>query len=215
MALIYETNFPNILYRGKVRDTYALDDDLLLMISTDRVSAFDVVFPTGIPGKGVILSELSKFWFQLTSKIIDNHFIDLAKDKPDLEAITNPDLFKALSEQEMSRAMVVKKAERIDVECICRGHITGSAWEEYLRSGTVFGLKMPANMKEGDLFGEPIFTPTTKAEEGHDEPITIQQMQNMIGKELTDQLKNKTIELYSFARDYAKKRGIIIADIAM
>ena len=111
--------------------------------------------------------------------------------------------------------MVVKRAKRIDVECICRGHITGSAWEEYLRTGTVFGLKMPSDMKEGDQFKEPIFTPTTKAEEGHDEPITIKEMEDMIGKELTAELKEKTITLYSYARDYAKQRGIIIADTKM
>ncbi|MDA0770322.1 MAG: phosphoribosylaminoimidazolesuccinocarboxamide synthase [SAR202 cluster bacterium Casp-Chloro-G4] len=202
MTTINETNLPDMLYHGKVRDTYGLGDDQLLMIATDRISAFDVVLPTGIPEKGAVLSQISAFWFKKTSHIIPNHFIALATDRPDLDI--SPELAR--------RSMVVKRADRIDVECIVRGLITGSAWSEYRRSGTVSGQPMPAGLVEGDRFPEPIFTPTTKADEGHDESITIEEMEEMVGKDLTGRLAEVSIALYSYARDFASERGIIIAD---
>ena len=202
MTTITETNLPNMLYKGKVRDTYPLDNNQLLMIATDRTSAFDVVLPTGIAEKGVMLCEISAFWFDKTADIVPNHFVSLATDRTDLD----------IPEDLARRAMVVKKAERIDVECIVRGFITGSAWSEYRRSGTVSGVRMPEGMQEGDKFPEPLFTPTTKAEEGHDEAITIEEMEGMVGKDLTSQLAKISIALYEFARDYAMEKGIIIAD---
>ena len=191
-----------MLYRGKVRDTYDLGDGLLLMVATDRISAFDVVLPTGIPEKGAVLCQISAFWFDRTAHIVPNHFVALAADRADL----------GLSQDIARRAMVVKRAERIDVECIVRGYITGSAWSEYRRSGSVAGVQMPEGLREGDAFPEPLFTPSTKAEEGHDENITVAQMEDMVGKELTAQLGEASIAVYAAARDYALEKGILIAD---
>ena len=202
MTTIRETTLPNRLYQGKVRDTYDLGDGLLLMVATDRISAFDVVLPTGIPEKGAVLSQISAFWFDMTADIIPNHFVSLASDRSDL----------GLSDEIARRSMVVKRADRIDVECIVRGFITGSAWSEYRRSGTVAGQQMPEGLRDGDLFPEPLFTPSTKAEEGHDENITVAQMGDLVGKELTDRLAQASIDVYATARDYAKEKGIIIAD---
>ena len=191
-----------MLYRGKVRDTYDLGDGLLLMVATDRISAFDVVLPTGIPEKGAVLCQISAFWFDRTSHIVPNHFVALATDRADLD----------LPQDLARRAMVVKRADRIDVECIVRGYITGSAWSEYRRSGSVAGIPMPEGLREGDAFPEPLFTPSTKAEEGHDENITVAQMEDMVGKELTAQLSEASIAVYAAARDYALEKGILIAD---
>ena len=202
MTTIQETELPNMLYRGKVRDTYDLGDGLLLMVATDRISAFDVVLPTGIPEKGAVLCQISAFWFDKTSHIVPNHFVALATDRPDLD----------LPQDLARRAMVVKRADRIDVECIVRGYITGSAWSEYRRSGSVAGIQMPEGLREGDAFPEPLFTPSTKAEEGHDENITVAQMEDMVGKELTAQLSEASIAVYAAARDYALQKGILIAD---
>ena len=202
MTTIQETELPNMLYRGKVRDTYDLGDGLLLMVATDRISAFDVVLPTGIPEKGAVLCQISAFWFDRTSHIVPNHFVALATDRADLD----------LPQDLARRAMVVKRADRIDVECIVRGYITGSAWSEYRRSGSVAGIPMPEGLREGDAFPEPLFTPSTKAEEGHDENITVAQMEDMVGKELTAQLSEASIAVYAAARDYALQKGILIAD---
>jgi phosphoribosylaminoimidazole-succinocarboxamide synthase len=202
MTTIRETTLPNMLYRGKVRDTYDLGDGQLLMVATDRISAFDVVLPTGIPEKGAVLCQISAFWFEQTANIISNHFLALASERSGLD----------IPHELARRAMVVRKADRIDIECVVRGYITGSAWSEYRRQGTVAGHEMPPGMVEGDKFPEPLFTPTTKAEVGHDEPITIQQMEGMAGKDMTRRLMDTSIEVYSYARDFALKRGIIIAD---
>ena len=202
MTTIRETTLPNRLYQGKVRDTYDLGDGLLLMVATDRISAFDVVLPTGIPEKGAVLTQISEFWFDMTKDIIPNHFVCLATDRDDL----------GISDELARRSMVVKRADRIDVECIVRGFITGSAWGEYRRTGTVAGQPMPEGLQDGDMFPEPLFTPSTKAEEGHDENITVAQMEDMVGKELTERLSKASIEVYSTARDYAREKGIIIAD---
>ena len=202
MTTIRETTLPNRLYQGKVRDTYDLGDGLLLMVATDRISAFDVVLPTGIPEKGAVLTQISEFWFDMTKHIIPNHFVCLATDRDDL----------GISDELARRSMVVKRADRIDVECIVRGFITGSAWGDYRRTGTVAGKQMPEGLQDGDMFPEPLFTPSTKAEEGHDENITVAQMEDMVGKELTERLSEASIKVYSTARDYAREKGIIIAD---
>ena len=202
MTTITETSLPNMLHKGKVRDTYDLGDGRLLMIATDRISAFDVVLPTGIPEKGAVLCQISAFWFERTSHLIPNHYIALAAEVADLD----------ISEEIARRSMVVRRAERIDVECVVRGYITGSALSEYRRSGTVSGKPMPEGMVEGDKFPEPLFTPTTKAEVGHDEAITVEQMEEMVGRELTQRLAEVSISIYSFARELAKTKGIIIAD---
>ena len=209
-----DSGLPNILYRGKVRDTYEVEDKLL-MVATDRISAFDVVLPSGIPGKGKILSLMSAFWFGLTEKLVPNHYIAMAGDAAGLGDLAGPVEAMEVPTEVVERAMVVKKAERIDIECIVRGHITGSAWSEYKRQGTAGTLPMPAGLQESQVFPEPLFTPTTKAEEGHDENMTYQQVQDMVGNEMADRLRDTSIAVYSYAREYAAERGIIIADTKM
>ena len=202
MTALTETTLPNLLYRGKVRDTYPIDDETLLMVATDRISAFDVVLPTGIPEKGAVLNQISAFWFEKTSHIVPNHLIEMAADRSDLDV---PD-------EVAKRAMVVKKADRIDVECVVRGFITGSAWSEYRRAGTVQDKPMPEGLREGDPFPEVLFTPTTKAEVGHDENMSFEEVVDMVGLEMAERLRETTIEVYEYARDFARERGILIAD---
>ncbi len=205
LATVHETNLPNLLHRGKVRDTYPIDDETLLMVATDRISAFDVVLPTGIPNKGAVLNQISAFWFAKTSHLIPNHLIQMAVDRPGLD----------IPDEIARRAMVVKKAERFDVECVVRGFITGSAWSEYRRSGTVQGNPMPDGLREGDPFPEVLFTPTTKAEVGHDENMSFEEVADMVGQPMAERLRDTTIEVYLYARDYALEQGIIIADTKM
>jgi phosphoribosylaminoimidazole-succinocarboxamide synthase len=177
-----ETGLPNFLHRGKVRDTYAIDANTLLMVATDRISAFDVVLPTGIPGKGKVLNRISAFWFEKTRHIVPNHLICLADDPQVARRYGDNALIQEMPADLAPQAMIVRKAERIDMECIVRGYITGSAWSEYRRQGTVWGLPMPGDMLEGTPFPEPLFTPTTKAEEGHDQNMTAQQVIDMVGE---------------------------------
>lgn len=205
------------MHRGKVRDTYQLTDDLLLMVATDRISAFDVVLPNGIPDKGAALNRMSAFWFGLTDRIVPNHLVALA-DRSDAAAYADNPVVShpAYAEDNVGRqAMIVKKAERIDIECIVRGYITGSAWGEYRRQGTVSGKPMPAGLVEGDMFPEPLFTPTTKAEEGHDENMTDEQVVDMVGTETAQRLAEISKAVYLHAHDYAKDRGIVLADTKM
>ena len=215
MTLITQTDLPGLLYRGKVRDTYDLGQGLLLMVATDRISAFDVVLPTGIPDKGAILSQLSAFWFRRTAHLVPNHLVALA-DEPEAAQVSDErGLLADLDPNIRRRAMVVKRAQRVDVECIARGYLAGSAWAEYQRQGTTGGESAPTGLLEGSKLPDVLFTPTTKAEEGHDEPITLAAMEHMVGKELTQTLKAFTIQVYQFAEAYAAERGIIIADTKM
>jgi phosphoribosylaminoimidazole-succinocarboxamide synthase len=213
--MLIETKLPNLLHRGKVRDTYAVDDNTLLMVATDRISAFDVVLPNGIPNKGLVLNRISAFWFEKSAHIIPNHLICLA-DAPDVKVqFGDNDLLQNLPPDLARQAMVVRKAQRIDIECIVRGYITGSAWSEYRRQGTVWGKPMPKDMLEGTPFPEPLFTPTTKAEEGHDQNMTEQEVIDMVGREMAQKLEEVSKEVYSFADQYARERGIILADTKM
>ena len=214
MTTILKTDLPGLLHRGKVRDTYDMGDKLL-MVSTDRISAFDMVLPNGIPGKGRILSLLSVFWFEKTVHLIPNHFIAMAGDRAALGTIADSPPVKGLSDDIAQMAMVVRKARRIDVECIVRGYITGSAWSEYKRSGTVGDMPMPPGLKECQEFSEPLFTPTTKADTGHDENMTFQEMQSLVGADLAADLRDKSIQVYEYARGLAAEKGIIIADTKM
>ena len=213
--MLIESGLPNLMHRGKVRDTYAINQDLLLMVATDRISAFDVVLPTGIPEKGKVLNRISSFWFDKTKHLIPNHLITLA-DSGDAASYLaqNPDLANVPADL-ASQAMVVKRAERIDIECIVRGYITGSAWSEYRRQGTVSGKPMPEGLVEGMEFPEPLFTPTTKAEEGHDENMSDQEVQDMVGAEMAQKLAEASKSVYKFAHDYAREHGIILADTKM
>lgn len=213
--MLIETDLPNLLHRGKVRDTHLLNDTQMLMVATDRISAFDVVLPTGIPDKGLVLNRMSAFWFKQTAHLIPNHFIALA-DAPEGSAmIQGSGLLAELPLAVAKQAMVVKRAERIDIECIVRGYITGSAWAEYRQKGTVSGKPMVSGLLEGQAFPELLFTPTTKAEEGHDENMTDQEVVDMVGPELARQLEDVSTEVYRFASDYALGRGIILADTKM
>lgn len=204
MSVVIETRLDlPLFHRGKVRDTYDLGDRLL-MVATDRISAFDVVLPNGIPDKGLVLSQLSAFWFQQTAEVVPNHFLRLV-DATEVDGLRLPP-------EVVGRAMIVRRAQRIDIECIVRGFLSGSAWEEYRRQGTVGGMKMPKGLEESQELPEPLFTPTTKAEVGHDEPITWEQMVEMVGTRAATAMRLRSLALYRYARDYARERGIIIAD---
>ena len=205
MTTIMESPLPDLIYRGKVRDTHEMGDGLLLMVATDRISAFDVVMPNGIPDKGAVLCQLSSFWFAQTAGIVPNHLVALAVDREDVSA--SPEIAR--------RSMVVRRAERIDVECVIRGYITGSAWAEYKKSGTVQDLPMQAGLQEGDRFPEPLFTPTTKAEVGHDENKSKQEVEDMVGVETAKLLEETTAKVYMAAHEIALEKGIIIADTKM
>jgi phosphoribosylaminoimidazole-succinocarboxamide synthase len=210
MELLLETNMPDLLHKGKVRDTYDLGDSLL-MIATDRISAFDSVLPCGIPDKGAVLNQLSAFWFEKTAHIVSNHMIRMVDDVEWL----NQTYGRSFPESVAGRSMVVRKAERIDIECVVRGYISGSAWAEYQKKGTACGANLPEGLVESEELPQPIFTPTTKAESGHDEPITMKEMKNLIGEPRAAELMEKSMALYRYARDYALERGIIIADTKM
>ena len=210
MELLLESNLPNLLYKGKVRDTYDLGDHLL-MIATDRISAFDSVLPCGIPDKGAVLNQLSAFWFDKTAHIIPNHMVKMVDDVKWLNQMYDKDF----PESVVGRSMVVRKAERIDIECVVRGYISGSAWDEYQEKGTACGINLPETLVESEQLQQPIFTPTTKAESGHDEPITIHGMKNLVGEMRVAELVEKSMAIYRFASSYAMERGIIIADTKM
>ncbi len=207
-SIIYETSLENIplFFRGKVRDIYNLDDKLLI-ISTDRISAFDYVLPTAIPDKGKILNQISVFWFNYLRDIFPNHLITATADE-------FPEFLRSLREFSVlcERAMLVKKAQRINVECVVRGYISGSAWREYRENGSVCGIKLPEGLKESDKLSEPLFTPAVKAMSGHDLNISEQQVIDNEGYEVAETIKEKSLELYVKATEYAEEKGIIIAD---
>ena len=199
---ITETNLGNIWHRGKVRDTYEINNNQLLMISTDRISSFDVVLNDPIPGKGIILTEMSKFWFSKLSDVVNNHF--------DRNPTTND--LKGISEDELSRGIIANKAKRIDIECVVRGYLAGSGLKEYQSNQTVCGIKLPSGLVNSSKLNEPIFTPSTKAEVGHDENITFEQMSDLVGVDLSEKLKDISLNLYNTASEYALTKNIIIAD---
>jgi len=223
MEVVYETNLPNLKYRGKVRDTYEFGDELLI-VATDRISAFDVVLPNPIPDKGRVLTQLSAFWFDKTAHLVPNHMIRVVDDpRLLLDYFTEPLCYNVLGPGDrqqfmhylVGRTMVVKKARRIEVECVARGYLSGSAWAEYKERGTIQGLAMPRGIKESQRLPEPIFTPTTKAAAGHDQPLTLEELEGAVGKKLARELAEKTLAVYQFAHDYADSKGIIIADTKM
>ncbi len=205
MPVVIDSPLPNRTYRGKVRDTYDLGDRLLI-VATDRISAFDAVLPTGIPDKGKVLSQMSAWWFERTKDVVPNHFIRLA------DGTADDGLPFALPAELIGRTSIVKKAQRVDVECIVRGYLSGSAWTEYKQWGTVNGVRLEKGMVESQQLPEPMFTPTTKAEEGHDEPMTLSDLVQEVGPEPAQVLKLRSLALYNFAAAYARERGIIIAD---
>ncbi len=207
-TVLTETTLDLPLYaRGKVRDIYDLGDRLLI-VATDRISAFDVVLPTGIPDKGLVLTQLSAFWFEKTGDIVPNHFLSVVDDT----RVESVDI--ELPRDLIGRAMLVRKARRLDVECIVRGYaVLGSAgWAEYHETGTISGVKLPGGLKEAQELFEPIFTPTTKADKGHDENITFEQTEALVGEQAANAIALRSLAIYRFGRDYARERGIIIAD---
>jgi phosphoribosylaminoimidazole-succinocarboxamide synthase len=206
-APVTETNFADLqlIHRGKVRDLYEVEDKLL-MVATDRISAFDVVMSDPVPNKGLVLTSLSLFWFDYLQDIVPNHLI--SADTADYPAVCAP-----YRDQLRGRSMLVKKAKPLPVECIVRGYLSGSFWQAYLKNNTVCGFALPAGMKESEKLPEILFTPSTKAEQGvHDENISLDRMGEIVGRVETEKIAGVCIELYRKASDYARSRGIIIAD---
>lgn len=207
MSAVLQTDFKDLklLGRGKVRDIYDIDDKLLI-VSTDRISAFDVILPNGVDTKGQILTELSEFWFNLTKDIVANHLITTNVDEM-------PEVCHKYKDTLQGRSMLVKKAKPLPVECVVRGYITGSGLKDYNKTGKICGIELPKGLKEADKFQEPLFTPSTKAEIGlHDESISFDKMIEIVGKDTAEKLKDYTLKIYKKAADYALSRGIIIAD---
>jgi len=223
MSILLETNLSLPLFRcGKVRDVYDLGDKLLI-VSTDRISAFDVVLPCGIPDKGKVLSQLSAFWFDKTAHILPNHFIrviDSADTVRDIIArAESPKQSQGKRDSSLTpgtslggRSMLVAKAERVPIECVVRGYLSGSAWAEYTGTGKVGDVRLPSGIKESQELAQPIFTPTTKSDTEHDRLLTHKDVKDLGIEGIFEELEQKSLLIYSYARDYAKQRGIIIAD---
>lgn len=211
-TVLMETDLPLPMFiRGKVRDTYDLGSHLL-MVATDRISAFDVVLPNGVPLKGHVLNRLSSFWFRRTAEMIPNHMTEAIDDVHSLDSYLPAESRFAYPPYLRGRSMVTKKVKRIPVECVVRGYISGSAWAEYKEHGTVSGNPMPGGLRESQELEKPIFTPTTKAETGHDMPITTEEIIKLIGLRTALEMEEKSLAVYNYAREYARSKGIIIAD---
>ena len=202
--VILNTNLPFPVRRGKVRDVYELGDQLLI-VATDRISAFDCIMPNGIPEKGKLLTQLSLFWFEQTRDLVPNHL--LATDVTDF-----PKPLRSFGDQLQGRSVLVRKTKVVPIECVARGYLAGSGWAEYQRSQSVCGVSLPPGLRQCDRLPEPIFTPSTKADEGHDQNISFDTMRQSIDPALADRLKSLTLSLYRFAADRALNRGVIIAD---
>jgi phosphoribosylaminoimidazole-succinocarboxamide synthase len=206
-SVLQRTDFPDLQLHasGKVRDVYRLDSDRLLFVATDRISAFDYILATGIPHKGKVLTQISLFWFDFLKDVVPNHLITADVDQYPAE-------IRKYSDQLRGRSMVVMNADMFPVECVVRGYISGSAWKEYKASGKVCGIELPKGLQESDELPEPIFTPATKATSGHDENIPFSEMIRLVGAEASEQLRDLTLKVYKKASDYARTKGIIIAD---
>ena len=204
--IILNTELPGIEQhaRGKVRDVYRVDGQLLI-VATDRISAFDYILPTGIPDKGRVLNQLSIFWFDFLRDVTPTHFLTADVDQ-------YPAALRPFRDQLEGRSMLVKRARMVEIECVARGYLAGSGWKEYKSHGTVCGIRLPAGLRESDRLPAPIFTPSTKAQSGHDENISFETMCGMVGAELGARLRDLTLEIYSRAAAYAETKGVIIAD---
>jgi len=204
MKVLRETQFAGLVSsaRGKVRDIYDLGDKLLI-VATDRLSAFDVILPTPIPDKGRVLTQLSLFWFDLLKDAVPNHV---------LSATDFPPRFNQFKDELAGRSMIVRKTQPLPIECVVRGYVSGSAWKDYRNTGKICGITLPTGLRESDRLPEPIFTPATKAATGHDENIPLEQAAVLIGKELADKVRTVSLEIYRRAAAYAEPRGVILAD---
>ena len=207
--IVTSTHFENIplLRRGKVRDVYDLGNFLLIVV-TDRISAFDVIMPNPIPRKGEVLNRISAFWFDQTKTLIDNHVVSL-----DISAF--PEMCQPYRDVLDRRSMLVHKSIPMPIECIVRGYISGSGWNEYVKTGSICGIKLPAGLKESDKLPEPLFTPSTKAEEGHDQNISFEKVKDLIGSEIAEKIRETSVRIYLHAQKVAAEKGIIIADTKM
>ncbi|MFC4102160.1 phosphoribosylaminoimidazolesuccinocarboxamide synthase [Paenibacillus xanthanilyticus] len=192
-----------LLYKGKVRELYDLGEHYLIVV-TDRISAFDYVLDPAVPQKGNVLNRLSAFWFEQTADIQPNHVIHTDVDRLG-DLVTEPELLR-------NRIMVTKKAERIDIECVVRGYITGGGWRQYAKTQAINGIELPEGLRKNERFPQPLFTPAAKNDVGHDEDIPFARMQELVGAELAEELRDRSIKLYEFARGYCEERGIILAD---
>jgi len=206
-SVLLRTDYPELELHtsGKVRDVYALDSGHLLFVATDRISAFDYVLATGIPHKGRVLTQISLFWFDFLKDIVPNHLVTA-----DVERY--PASIRKYADELRGRSMMVRRAEMFSVECVARGYLSGSGWKEYKATGSVCGVKLPPGLKESDPLPEPLFTPATKATTGHDINISFEEMCTLVDPELSRQLRDITLRIYKKAADYARQRGIIIAD---
>lgn len=206
MPLVLESNLPGLelIRRGKVRDVYSIDADRLLIVATDRISAFDVILGSGIPDKGRVLTQISLFWFNFLSDI-PNHLISANVDEYPAE-------LHQYRDQLEGRSMLVRRAKMIDIECVARGYLSGSGWKEYVANSTICGIPLPPGLQESDRLPGPIFTPATKAQSGHDENISFDEAAKSIGVKLTSELRDLTLKIYGKAAAYAETRGIILAD---
>ncbi|HMB94966.1 MAG TPA: phosphoribosylaminoimidazolesuccinocarboxamide synthase, partial [Tepidisphaeraceae bacterium] len=204
METMLQSNLPFPVRHGKIRDIYDLGDNLLI-VATDRISAFDVVLPSGIPGKGKILTALSNFWFKHFERDIENHIITT-------DINSYPESLRPFKDQIKGRSMLVKKARVIPIECVARGYITGSGWKEYQKTQSVCGVRLPPRLKQCDKLPAPIFTPATKEESGHDINISFEETVERIGSTLANDLREKTLRIYSQATEHGRQRGVIIAD---
>jgi len=204
--ILRESHLPGVelLGRGKVRDIYALGDRLLI-VATDRLSAFDYVLPTGIPDKGRVLTQLSIFWLDFLREMVPTHFLTAKVEE-------YPEPLPRYREQLEGRSMLVKRAQIVPVECVARGYLSGSGWKDYLRTGAVCGIPLPPGLKESDRLPEPVFTPSTKAQAGHDENISLETVAQQVGADLARRLRDLTLKIYRRAAEYAARRGILIAD---
>ena len=204
--VILETNLPGVerYGRGKVRDVYGIDGKLLI-VATDRISAFDYILATGIPDKGRVLTQLSIFWFDFLRDVTPTHFLTAQLNE-------YPEPLPQFADQLEGRSMLVKRAKMVEIECVARGYLSGSGWKEYQQQGTVCGIPLPKGLRESDKLPEPIFTPATKAQTGHDENVSFEHVVSLIGEDLTKRLRDLTLEIYGRAAKYAETKGIIIAD---
>ncbi len=200
----------SLLSRGKVRDVYEIDDQRLLIVATDRISAFDSVMPNGIPNKGKMLTQLSLFWFQRLQDLVRTHSV--RTHLINANASGYPLQLRPFREQLEGRSMLVRKLNIVPIECIVRGYLAGSGWKEYQQTGAICGHKLPQGLRESDKLPQPIFTPSTKAETGHDENISIAEAEKIVGSRVIHILEEQSVELYTAAADYARMRGVIIAD---